>query len=113
MPDADLLFGVLALQLELIDERRFIDACGVWAVRKDVPLADVLLQRGDLSPDDRAQVEGLLSRKLRKHGNDPRVTLGAVADAAARGAIEAVDDPEVRKSISSLPPAAGHVLVET
>ncbi len=30
-----------------------------------------------------------------------------------RDAIRAVDHPEIRKSLSSLPPAVGHVLIET
>ena len=36
-----------------------------------------------------------------------------MADPTARDAIKAVDDPDVRKSISTLPPAAGYVLAET
>ena len=42
-----------------------------------------------------------------------RATLGAIAGADARDAIRAVDHLEIRKSLSGLPPARGHVLIET
>ena len=43
----------------------------------------------------------------------PRATLGAVADAATRGAIRLVDHPEIRKTLSTLPLIAGNVILET
>jgi formylglycine-generating enzyme required for sulfatase activity len=66
-----------------------------------------------LKDEEHAMVEVLVGKHLQKHGGDVRATLGAVADASARDAIRSLDDPDVRKSISSLPPAAGYVLVET
>src|SRR5262245_46193066 len=38
--DQNLLFGVLALQADLLDAPRFAEACSAWAARKDLPLAD-------------------------------------------------------------------------
>src|SRR5262245_10216124 len=46
MTDRNLLFGVLALQADLIDVRQFAEACTVWASRKTVPLSGVLIERG-------------------------------------------------------------------
>ena len=43
--DRNLLFGVIALQADLIDPQQFIDACLLWSSRKDVPLAEVLIER--------------------------------------------------------------------
>src|SRR5262245_49320729 len=82
--DRNLLFGVLALQLELIDTKQFADACAGWAAAKDVPLADLLVARGWISPGDRADVDRLLQRKLKKHGGDPHACLEASADPVAR-----------------------------
>src|SRR5262249_24075368 len=75
--DRNLLFGVLALQLDLLDARRFAEACSAWATRKDTPLADLLVERGWLTAADRADVERLLERKLRKQGGDARASLAA------------------------------------
>jgi hypothetical protein len=38
--DRNLLFGVRALQADLIDNR-FAEACSAWATRKETPLADL------------------------------------------------------------------------
>jgi hypothetical protein len=111
--DRNLLFGVLALQIDLIDERQFAQACAAWATRKETPLADVLKELGWLTDEDCRAVEALAERKLKKHGGDPRLTLAHVADAGARDALRSLGDEDVNKSISSLPPAAGYVLLET
>ena len=111
--DHNLLFGVLALQTDLIDSTQFAEACGAWAARKDASLAQILIGRGWITPLDREDVARLVERKLKRHGGDLRATLGAVADAAVRGVIEQVKDPDVQQSLASLPPVAGLVLVET
>ena len=36
--DRNLLFGVLALQADLLDSDRFVQACTLWTTRKEVPL---------------------------------------------------------------------------
>ena len=38
--DRNLLFGVLALQADMIDAERFAEVCSVWASKKGTPLAD-------------------------------------------------------------------------
>ena len=55
--DRNLLFAVLALQADLIDTQRFVQACTLWASRKDTPLAELLVEQGWLSPADRADVD--------------------------------------------------------
>lgn len=71
-PDRNLLFGVLALQADLIDAQQFIDICSLWTTRKNVPLAELLIERGWITSDDREHVDYLLERKLHKHGDDIR-----------------------------------------
>jgi serine/threonine protein kinase/Flp pilus assembly protein TadD len=100
--DCNLLFGVLALQQELIDAQQFADACAAWSVRKDLPLAQILCDRGWLTAEDRAEVERFLQRKLKKFGGDARRTLDSVADAATRQTLGQVDDPEVRRSLRTM-----------
>ena len=72
-----------------------------------------LCGRGWITPRDRDDVERFVERKLARNRGDVRATLGAVADAKVRDAIRSIDDKEIRHSLSSLPPAAGYVLVET
>ncbi len=47
--DRNLLFGVLALQRDMIDQPRFAEACAVWALAIGRPLADVMADRGWIS----------------------------------------------------------------
>ena len=68
--DRNLLFAVLALQAGLIDRERFVQACTLWATRKDVPIADLLVEQGWLTPAARSLVEQLLAVKLAQHGDD-------------------------------------------
>jgi hypothetical protein len=35
--DRNLLFGVLALQADLLDNNQFVEACSAWAARKAPP----------------------------------------------------------------------------
>ncbi len=72
----------------------------------------MLIERRWVTAEDRREIERKIERKIRKHG-DVRASLAAVAGADARDAIGAVDHPEIRNSLSSLPPAIGHVLLET
>ena len=80
--DRNLLFGVLALQADLIDAEQLADACTAWSVRKERMLGDVLVERGWITLDDRRLVEQLLERKLKKHAGDAHKSLIAVATGA-------------------------------
>jgi serine/threonine-protein kinase len=112
--DRNLLFGVLALQADLIDSGRFAEACAAWSTRKDMPLADLLVERGWLTPADRADVEKLLQRKLAKHKGDARASLAEVTTDHMRQSLAELTDPDIRQSLAGpTPPALGHVLVAT
>jgi tetratricopeptide (TPR) repeat protein len=100
--DVNLLFGVLALQADLIDGERFVQACTLWAARKDRPLGALLVEQGWLSEQDRADVERLLARKLRRHKGDARASLAEAAGGQARAALARIADPEVERSLAGL-----------
>src|SRR5262249_36203890 len=106
--DRNLLFGVLALQLDLLDRDRFVEACAAWAARKDTPLADLLVERGWLTAEAKAHIEFLLECHLKKHGGDAHASLAAVADPEVRRALDTVDDAEVEQSLANLPPVEAH-----
>src|SRR5262245_40593729 len=102
--DRNLLFGVLALQADLLDAARFAVACSARAARKDTPLASLLVERGWLTPEDRAGVEQSLARKLKKHGDDVRASLAEALSDPAREALTAVADSDVRHALATVPP---------
>src|SRR5262249_49743445 len=97
--DRNLLFAVLALQADMIDRERFVQACTIWAAREDRPIADLLVARGWLTPGDKGVIDLLIECKLRKHGGDLRASLAEAASAEARDALTTVADAEVRDSL--------------
>ena len=94
--DRNLLFGVLALQADVLDADQFIKACTLWTTRKEVSLPNLLIELGWITPADRADVDRLLERKLRKHGGNPKVGLAAVADDVKRSLAALQDDDTSR-----------------
>jgi len=99
--DRNLLFGVLALQAGLIESNQFVEACTLWSTRKNVPLADILVERSWILPIDVAHVEYLLGRYLRKFDNDPKASLATVDDTVKR-LLATVNDAEIRNSLATL-----------
>lgn len=110
--DRNLLFGVLALQTDLIESPQFTDACAAWAARKNTTLADILIERGWITAADKADVERLMERKLKRHGGDLQATIDAVADAGVREAMLTVEDTELRRTMARLSSVSGHILVD-
>jgi serine/threonine-protein kinase len=106
--DRNLLFGVLALQADLLDAPRFVEACTLWANQKHTRLADLLVERGWLTADAKAHIDFLLECKLKKHGGDAHASLAAVTGPEVRRALDTVGDAEVERSLASLPPRAAH-----
>jgi hypothetical protein len=78
-PARDLLFGLLALQNGLIDQGALFAAFAAWTRDKGRALADHLVTLGQLDPDDRAAVEVLADRHLKKHGGDIEKSLAVLA----------------------------------
>jgi serine/threonine-protein kinase len=105
--DRNLLFGVLALQADLLDASQFAEACTIWSACKDRSLADLLVERGWISVQDRGDVERLLERKLKKHAGDPHASLAAALGKRTRELLAAVADPDIRKSLAGLPAGDG------
>jgi tRNA A-37 threonylcarbamoyl transferase component Bud32 len=106
--DRNLLFGVLALQTDLLDAAQFVEACTLWTTRKNLALADLLVEKGWITAVDRADIERLLERKIQKHGGDARASLAAVAAPDVKRSLAALDDAEIHRSLADLRPAPGH-----
>jgi hypothetical protein len=68
--DHDLLFGLLALQVGLVDQGQLVAAFQAWTRDKARPLAEHLVARGDLDAEQRSVVEAMVALHLKKHGGD-------------------------------------------
>ena len=109
--DQNLLFGVLALQLEFIDVQQFAEVCCAWAAGKDKGVAELLVERGWISAADRDQVQRLLERKVQRRQGDVRQALSDLAGPQLRDVMHGVGDAEVEQTLSHLDPVPGFVRV--
>jgi hypothetical protein len=104
--DRDLLFGLLALQVGLIDQGQLVAAFQAWTRHRARPLAEHLAARGDLDDDQRAGVEAMVGLHLKKHGGDAARSLAAIpVGPSTRESLAALGDPAIEHTLSQL--AAG------
>ena len=59
--DRNLLFGVRALQAGHLDATRFAEACSLWTGQPQTTLAEVLVARGWLTPQQREEIDRQLN----------------------------------------------------
>src|SRR5215470_5863830 len=102
--DGNLIFGLLALQMDFLTREQLLDALNAWMLQKQTPLGDILVRRGVLDRDDRDDLDRLVARHVKRHG-DPRASLAALRiEPAVRQGLESLPDPEVQRSVAALPP---------
>jgi serine/threonine-protein kinase len=99
--DRNLLFGILALQMDFVDRDQLIAAMHSWVLDKTKALGEILVAQGALPPKRLALLDTLVEEHLSQHGNDPGQSLAAVGAAGAvRAALAQVPDPGVRATLS-------------
>ena len=102
--DRNLIFGLLALQMDFLTREQLLDALQAWMLQKQSPLGDILVRRGVLERDDRDDLDRLVARHVRRHG-DPRASLAALRiEPSVRRGLESLPDPDVQRSVAALPP---------
>src|SRR5437763_10650442 len=77
--DRNLLFGILALQMDFISRDALVAAINAWVLDKSKSLGQILVEQGALEPDNRAWLEAGVERHLAKHHNDPQQSLAALS----------------------------------
>src|SRR5205823_466969 len=106
--DRNLLFGILALQMDFISRDTLVEGMNAWVLDKEKPLGRVLVGQQALGEDEHALLEALVQKHLQRHGNDPRKSLAAVSSlASAREDLEQVGDPDVQASLAHVPATRG------
>ena len=58
--DQNLLFGILALQMDFISRDALIAAMSAWVLHKAKPLGKILLEKGALRADTHALLDALV-----------------------------------------------------
>jgi WD40 repeat protein/serine/threonine protein kinase len=104
--DRNLLFGILALQMDFIQRDALIVAMNAWVLDKAKPLGQILVEQQALRPDQRAALDVLVAMHLECHDNDPEKSLAAIAvPTPLRQELRSLADDDLQASL-------GHVTSE-
>jgi serine/threonine protein kinase len=106
--DRNLLFGLLALQIGLIDQSKLVAAFQAWTLDKARSLADHLVAHGDLEADQRAVVEDIVALHLKKHGDVERSLAAVPAGRSTRESLARIADSDIAALIGHLGAASTH-----
>src|SRR5262245_55978350 len=68
--DRNLLFGILALQMEFVNRDALVSAMNAWILSKQTPLGVILANRGDLNATRCQLLDALVEEHVKQHDND-------------------------------------------
>jgi serine/threonine-protein kinase len=101
--DANLLFGIIALQMDFITRDALIAAMHAWALKKDKSLGRLLVEQGALAEDERGLLDSLVRKHLERHGEDAQRSLSSLSPVGwIKHDLRAITDPELRASLGRL-----------
>ena len=105
--DRNLLFGILAVQMNFVGRDALIAAMHAWVLERAKPLGQILVEQQALSPSRQSLLEQLVDEHLAAHGGDAEKSLAATDGLAAiRGELELVADPEALATLDRVSCAA-------
>src|SRR6266566_4565041 len=103
--DLNLLFGILALQMDFIRREELIVAMNAWVLDKSKPLGEILCVQGALANERRSLLDALVREHLKQHGDDPQHSLAAVSTIhSVRRDLEQIADADVQTLLASSTP---------
>src|SRR5438477_5762677 len=93
--DRNLLFGILALQMDFITRDQLVEAMHAWVLEKQRPLGDILVERGALAAADHAVLAPMVERHIAKHGGAAESLAALSSTTPAQEVLHRVEDGEV------------------
>jgi serine/threonine protein kinase/tetratricopeptide (TPR) repeat protein len=99
--DRNLLFGILALQMDFICRDMLVEAMHAWVLDKSKPLGQILADRGALSSNRLLLLEALVEEHRKQHGGDPEKSLAALSSVGSlRKDLAEIVDPDLEASLA-------------
>ncbi len=101
--DRNLLLGILAAQMNLVEGDALKRAMSAWVLEKHRSLGEILVHQGALTPARRILLETLVEEHQEAHRGDAGQclpTLSVNTLDSLRETIKAVDDPELHQSFA-------------
>ena len=98
--DRNLLFGILAVQMDFVRADQLIAAMNAWVLDKQRPLADHLLASGALASDARQLLDALVDKHIALHGGRADASLAALSSVEPlRRELAVIPDSDVQQSL--------------
>jgi len=98
--ERNLLFGVLAVQLDFITRDQLVAATSQWVLNKQRTLREVFVEQKALTSDEALILDGVVQKHLERNGDDPRQSLQSIdVFDSVRATLGELDDHEIRSSV--------------
>ncbi|MBX7105939.1 MAG: tetratricopeptide repeat protein [Gemmataceae bacterium] len=98
--DRNLLFGILAVQMDFITRDQLVAAMNAWVLDKGKPLGQVLVEQGALPAGKRQLLEPLVDQHVRDHSDDPQKSLASLSSASSISRmLQVIPDSDVQASL--------------
>lgn len=101
--DHNLLFGILATQLDFLTQTRLTKGLREWLQNKEKPLGELLVERGWLSSEHFKLLNPLVEAHTQQHDGDVQQSLAALSSVdAIHASLAQIDDSDLNASLATL-----------
>src|SRR5262245_19878981 len=103
--DRNLLFGILALQMDFVTRDQLVAAMNAWVLTKSRPLGEILVEQNALPISKRILLEPLVDQHVKDHAGDPAQSLAALSsvNTGLPRELSGIDDSDIQASVGLLP----------
>lgn len=110
--DQNLLFGMLALQLDFVSQKQLIETMQAWVIDKKKPLGQVFVEKKYLTTEREQMLSTLVKEHILQHGDDPQRSLASLRPPISLcDQLQSLGDPQVSQMMS-IQSAEGSAAVE-
>jgi len=101
--DRNLLYGILAVQLDFVPRDALLEAMSAWVLQKHRSIGEILHQHGALTVERQKLLDTLVDEHLRGHDDDPAKSLVALGPSPElRRTLDQVNDADLNASLAAI-----------
>jgi serine/threonine-protein kinase len=101
--DRNLLFGIIALQMDFISRDALIASMHAWVLEKSKPLGQILVEQGSMAEAERLLLEAVVEKHVEKHGTDVERSLSSLSPVGwIKADLQAIGDSGLDASLARL-----------
>ena len=99
--ERNMLFGMLAAQLDFISQGQFLTAVAAWREQSSKPLIEILRDQDSLTDKDLQLLSDLVEAHVKHHNNDVTKSLGTLTlPNSVRDELSKAADTEIEQTLS-------------